>query len=195
MSGHRLLTAAALRLGLSASTGAVAASAPAPAAPAASEPNAETPVDVVTLADAQAAVAAAKIEGAAAERTRTAAVLGSDAGKANPSMAAWMLEHNASVPADAIIAQLGNMPAAAAAPAPAPAATTEAAPAPAAAITVPLTETPKVSVAPGANSGGAEGASQAEIDKLWDSGMATAASSIGNSFGTEIAPGIPRTGN
>lgn len=193
---HRLLTAAAARLGISASAPAIAAASPAPIAPAATEPSADTTVDVVTLADAQAAVAAAEIRGATAERTRTAAVMGSDAGKANPIMAAWMLEHNASVPADAIVAQLGNMPASAVAPGAAPAA---AAPAPAAeappAITVPLTDTPKVEIAPAANNGGAGGMTQAEIEKLWDAGIDAAGATLGNSFGKEIAPGIPRTGN
>lgn len=195
MSAHRLLTAAAARL--SGSTAAIASVplAPAPAQPpAASQPGAEDAVDVVTLADAQTAVAEAEIRGATAERARTSAVLASDAGKANPMMAAWMLEHNASATSDAIIAQLGTMPAAAAAPAPAPAAAAPAAPAPSA-ITTPLDQTPLIEVAPNANSGGGEGMSQEEIDKLWDSGMASASAGLSNSFGGELAPGIPRTGN
>lgn len=201
MSGHRILTAAAAHLGISSSSAAIAASTPAPQPPAASQPGSEETVDVVTVTDAQAAVAAAETRGATAERTRTSAVLASDAGKANPMMAAWMLEHNASASADAIIAQLGTMPASAVAPAAAPAAgttaTAPAAPAAAApaAITVPLDQTPKVEIAPNANSGGHEGMSQAEIDKLWDSGIQVAGASLSNNFGTELAPGIPRTGN
>lgn len=59
-------------------------------------------------------------EGAQAERDRSAAVFASAEGKANMTMAAWMLGANPAASADSIIAQLKTMPAQAAAPAAAP---------------------------------------------------------------------------
>lgn len=53
-------------------------------------------------------------EGARLERERSAAVFASDEGKANMTMAAWMLGANPTATADAIVAQLKTMPAAAA---------------------------------------------------------------------------------
>lgn len=83
--------------------------------------GADAAVGVVTLADANAHAADQYAAGRKAERERTAAVLGSDIGKANPSMAAWMLSTSPDAGADAIIAQLGTLPGAAPAASTAPA--------------------------------------------------------------------------
>jgi hypothetical protein len=192
MAGHRLLTAAAARLGLaaSASTPAIVASTPAVTpAPAATTPAGEDDtVDVITLADAQAAVAAAEIRGATAERERTNAVLASDAGKANPQMAAFMLNANPNTAADAIVGQLAAMPKAEA-PAPAPAALVETPAAPAA-ITTPLTLVPKIET--GTTPPADADADPKEIADSWDKSIAAAG---GASFGGPLANGVPRTGN
>lgn len=85
--------------------------------------GAEAGTQVVTFADATAHGTEQFAAGRKAERERTAAVFGSDIGKANPSMAAWLLSTGADASAEAIITQLTGMPgASAAAPAPAPAA-------------------------------------------------------------------------
>jgi hypothetical protein len=94
--------------------------APAPAGDAGAD--AQPQGDFVTVADAVAAATEAKAEGHkagfAAANARMGAVLGSDAGKANPAMAAFMLT-NTEASAETIIGQLATMPAGAAAPAPA----------------------------------------------------------------------------
>lgn len=82
-----------------------------PTAAAAATPGAD---DVVSVADATAVAADQFAAGRKAERERTAAVLGSDIGKANPAMAGWMLSSSPDANADAIIAQLKTMPGAAA---------------------------------------------------------------------------------
>lgn len=95
---------------------------PAPPAPAA-EPDApapapeptdadEGPAAEVVLATDAAAVANERFsEGRKAERDRTAAVLGSDAGRANTAQAAWMLANAPDATADSIIKSLGSFPA------------------------------------------------------------------------------------
>lgn len=70
-------------------------------------------VDVVAVSTATAVAQAKFAEGMKAERARTAAVLGSAAGKKNPGMAAWMLENAPEATADSIIAKLDSAPAAA----------------------------------------------------------------------------------
>jgi hypothetical protein len=184
---HRILTSAAARLGLGGTAAAIETQPPAPTglpAPAA-QTGAEEMVDVVTLADANAAVATARTEGAAAERERTAAVLNSDAGKANPSTAAFLLNTSPSASADQIIGHMALMPAPAAA-APAPAPVVEEAPK---AITNPLEQTPKMNVQPNANVGGAS--EEEDVTKGWDTAIASASVSER----TMLAGGIPRTGN
>ena len=186
---HRLLSAAAAKLGVTASAPAIVAATPAPPVAPANEPAGDV-VDVVTLADYQRDTQAQFAAGAQAERERTAAVFASDAGKANPSMAAFLLNTSASASADQIIAHLGAMPSAAA-PAPAPAA---AAPAPAApAITTPLAETPRIDVGAAPNAGEAE--PKVDAEKFWSTQISAANASIAQPFGGEVAPGIPRTGN
>lgn len=195
---HRLMTAAAALAGGTALANTAPAAAPpaAGAAPAAGEGD---PVDVITVADAQTAVANARIEGATAERDRTSKVFASDEGKANPQMAAFMLSSNPAATSDAIVAHLKTMPAAsAAAPAPAPAATTTtaapAAAAPAPAPTADLTKTPLIVVDPDANTGGDGGTSEVDSEKFWSTQMSSA--SLGKSpFGADLSPGLPRTGN
>ena len=75
------------------------------------EPGAAAASPAAPAADAADQFAA----GRKAERERTAAVLGSDAGKANPAMAGWMLSSSPDASADAIVAQLKTMPVASAA--------------------------------------------------------------------------------
>jgi hypothetical protein len=72
----------------------------------------EAGVEVVTLADAQAHAAAKFADGRKAERERVAAVLGSDQGKANTAMAAFMLSTSPDASADDIIKHLSTMPSA-----------------------------------------------------------------------------------
>lgn len=193
---HRILTAAAARLTGASTAGLAAAGAPALiTAPAAAEPAAGDPVDVVTVADAQAAVAAAETRGhtagAEAERKRFTAVLNSEAGKGNVPLAVFMLENNPLATSDAIVAHLDTQPKATATAAPvAPAAA--AAPAAPAAITNPLEQTPLITVAPNANNGDGGTADPKASEKLWDTAMASV-SIVGT--GPELAPGIPRTGN
>lgn len=105
---------------------ALSAAAPALAATSQDAPKAETaegdaPV-ALTQDRIETALQAAKAEGviegqaagAKAERERSAAVFASDEGKANMTMAAWMLGANPTATADSIVAQLKTMPAAAA---------------------------------------------------------------------------------
>jgi hypothetical protein len=190
MTSHRLLPFAAARVAAAAAAAPAVITPPAPPAPApapaATAAQADDTVDVVTLADANAAVADAEIRGATAERTRTAAVLASDAGKANPSMAAFMLNTTPNATADQIIAHLGTLPAAAAAAAPAPAAATPA-------ITVPLAETPIITVGAGANGGEAE--APVDATKFWDAQINGASASVTSPFGGDLASGVRRTGN
>jgi hypothetical protein len=194
MSQHRLLTAMAAKLntGVSASaTGGAPLNTP-PAAPAAPAAGTEADaVDVVTLADANAAVAHAESVGATNERTRFCAVLNSEAGQGNVPLATFMLENNPTASADAIIAHLNKQPkAATTTPAPAAAA----APAAPGAITTPLAETPLITIAPNtsANNGGEEDPERAA--KLWDSAAKASGPGMGAAAG-ELAPGVPRTGN
>lgn len=76
---------------------------------ASAEASAEAGVDVVTLADANAHGVAQFAAGIAAERARTATVMGSDAGRGNAEMASFMLS-NTDAAADVIITQLGTLP-------------------------------------------------------------------------------------
>ena len=77
----------------------------------AGEPKPEVgAVDVVSVVDANAHAADQFAAGCKAERDRTTAVLGSDAGKANMTMAAWMLSSSPNASADEIVAQLKTMP-------------------------------------------------------------------------------------
>lgn len=85
--------------------------------------DAEAALQVVPVADATAVAAEQFAAGRKAENARTAAVLGSDIGKANVAMATWMLSTSPDASADAIIAQLSTMPGAVKAGAAAPAAT------------------------------------------------------------------------
>ncbi len=78
--------------------------------------------EIVLKDDAVAVAAEQFTAGRAAERARTAAVLGSDEGKANPAMAGWLLGATPDAKAEDIVAQLKTMPAGASTPAPAPAA-------------------------------------------------------------------------
>jgi hypothetical protein len=66
--------------------------------------------DVVLVADAAAVANEQFIAGRNAERERTATVLGSDEGKANPAMAGWMLANNADASAASIVAGLKLLP-------------------------------------------------------------------------------------
>ena len=84
------------------------------------------PASALTEAQIEAGLQAAKAEGhaeglaagAKAERERTAAVFASEEGKANMSMAAWMLGASPTATAEQIVAQLKDCPVqAAAAPA------------------------------------------------------------------------------
>lgn len=207
---HRLLSAAAAKLGTGASAAALSSTplvtpgapatpeAAAPTSPAAGEPV----VDVVTVADAQAAIATARTDGAAAERARTAAVFASEAGAANREMAAFMLNANPNASAEAITAHLAAMPkaggAAATTTAPAPPAaapTPPAAPTPAApaAITHDLNGTPKLAVPPAAHNG--DGGDEVDAEGFWNTHINGANASVGKPFGADIAPGLPRTGN
>ncbi len=148
-----------------------AASAPAGATVAGGAPAAPAPAGAsseLTEARVETALQAAHAEGVAegtkAAQDRMNAVFSSDAGKANLPMAAWMLaETNAS--ADAIIAKLASMPAAAAPVAAAPATATPAA-APAATqaqvIGAALATTPKVAIT-GAN----DGTDAFDADAMW----------------------------
>ncbi|MBX9814072.1 MAG: hypothetical protein K2X76_05160 [Sphingomonas sp.] len=123
-------------MGTAAVTTTGAAAPTAPAAPAAPAPTASEQPGAPALTEdrIEAALQAAKAEGhaegvaagAQAERERAAAVFASEEGKANMTMAAWMLGAAPTATADQIVAQLK------AAPAPAPAAAAPAAPAPAA---------------------------------------------------------------
>lgn len=187
---HRLLSASAAKLVNGAAPAAVAAGG-APAAPAAGTDA--DPVDVVTVTDAQAAIAQASIDGAAAERTRTNAVMTSDAGKANPQLSAFMLNANPTASATSIIEHVAAQPAVAPVVAAAPAPAAPAAEQPA--LTTPLTETPLIAVGADANNGSADGRTAEDDKKMWDEGMAGAAASQTNRFGEDLAPGIPRTGN
>lgn len=190
MTNLRTLSAAAARLtaGTSLSTAPAAPQAQQPAAPAA---GTEEVVDVVTVTDAQAAVASARAEGvtegAKAETARMNAVFESDAGKANLSMAAWMLTNNPSASADSIVSKLAAMPgqqAQASTQQPAPAAET------AKPLSVDLSNTPKMEVQPNANAGEAE--QSVDADKFWKTHLdANAAAATP----TMLAPGLPATGN
>lgn len=175
---HRLLTSAAANLirGSAATTDPVVAPAPAPApAPVA---QTEQEVQVVTLTDAQAAVETARGEGAAAERARTSAVLNSDAGKAHPATAEFLLNTSPTASAEQIIGHMASMPAATAAPAKEEVK----------AITTPLTETPPINVAPNANAGNADDAETA--DAIWGKAQANA-----DAARPMINASLPRTGN
>lgn len=103
----------------------------------------------------QAAHAAGRAEGVAAEKTRTAQVLGSEPARANMAAAAFLLEET-DTPAATIIEKLPAM----GVPAPAPKAEQEAPAAPA--LTVDLAETPKVVV------GAKEGDDDPDHKSLWD---------------------------
>lgn len=97
--------------------------------------------------------------GAATERARTSTVFASDEGKANMTMAAWMLSANPTASADSIIAQLKTLPAQASTAPPA-----------AGAVTRPLADTPKIDLTGGkpghlASNGGAD---TVDSVKLWD---------------------------
>lgn len=82
------------------------------AAAAAAGVEAAAEVPVVALADAQAVAGEQFQAGMKAERERTTAVLSSDDGKANPTMAAWMLSSSPNATAESIITQLAAMPSA-----------------------------------------------------------------------------------
>lgn len=147
---------------------ALAASAEAALAPQSADNGAAPVVDEARIETAlQAAHSEGRAAGATAERERTQAVLNSDAGKANMTMAAWMLNSSPAADANGIISQLSTMPAAAAAPAPAPAAATP----PVALAT--LEQTPVLAIQPNgqANDGGSGAASKQEIDSLWDAAI------------------------
>ncbi len=116
----------------------------------------------------QSAKAEGVAEGAQAERERSAAVFASTEGKANMTMAAWMLGANPAASADSIIAQLKTMPAQAATAA---SATTETTSQQQQEMQQQLATAPLVDLnggKPGANAN--DGGSGAEDpDKLWDS--------------------------
>lgn len=195
-----ILSAAAARLGTTALTTAAAPTPPAaplvaPTAAGGAPADGEQ-VDVVLLTEANAAIAAARAEGAAAELTRTQAVLSSPAGKANVDTAAFMLKHNPTATAESLIEHLGTLTPAPAATTTAAAPGTPAAPAgtapvtpaaPAATLTVALEQTPAMVVPTTANAGDAE--NKVDAEKFW--GGFTA----GATAPALLAGGVPRTGN
>jgi hypothetical protein len=164
------------------------------AAPGAEAPKGSTPAgggepaiepSALTEDRVEAALQAAHAEGVEEGKTagakeandRMTAVFASEEGKANLSMAAWMLGSNPAASAESIIAQLKTCPAQAAAPAPGKAA-----------LTTPLAETPKPDLNAGqpagqANNGGI--ASGEDSSKIWDSVQATAAARF---FGAATGP-------
>lgn len=103
----------------------------------------------------QAAHAAGRSEGVAAEKTRTAQVLASEPARANMAAAAFLLEET-DTPAAKIIEKLPAMGTAAPAP------KAEEAPAATPALTVDLAETPKVVV------GAKEGDDEPDHKSMWD---------------------------
>lgn len=128
--------------------------------------------------------------GAAAERERTAAVFASDEGKANMTMAAWMLGANPTADAAAIVAQLKTMPAQ-----PQAAATPPAAETPQQQMQQQLGSTPLVDLNGGAPAGNAAAGAdtKADINKLWDEVQGVGASKSITEGGTTFAR--KRTGN
>lgn len=155
---------------------ALSAAAPALAATSQDAPKSESaeggaPV-ALTQDRIETALQAAKAEGVAegqaagakAERERSAAVFASEEGKANMTMAAWMLGANPDASADAIVAQLKTMPAQASAGAPA------AEDAPKKQLQQQLGATPLVDLnggQPGAQADGGASAAN-DVNKLWD---------------------------
>jgi hypothetical protein len=160
--------------------GASAAPAPAPAA----EPDEGGPAPVsqeAIEAGLETAHAAGKVEGTAegtkAEATRWHTVMSSDAGKANYSMATFMLNANPGSTAESIIGHLADNPAPAA---------VAAKPAP---VTTALTDTPIVELggAPANNGDSGLQATTAENDKLWDASRERLAAN-GQFRGMALAP-------
>jgi hypothetical protein len=170
---------------LLASTG-LAAVAAAPAAAAGAEDAPVVGPNALTEAQMETMLTAAKAEGvtagATAERERTATVFASDAGKANMTMAAWMLSSSPSASAESIVTQLGSMPKGAA-----PAAAVEppaggAAPdAPKPPLTADLSGTPAVDLGAEHQDGdrAGEAATKAETTKYIDSAIEAAAITAG----------------
>lgn len=164
----KLAALSALISGTALSTAAApGATAPTPAADAGGEGGENEPA-VVLASEALPAIEGAKAEGHAAgvkaERERTAAVFASDAGKANPSAAAFMLA-NSEASAETIVAKLPEMGAAAPAPG---AATTPDKPAATTPLTVDLSTTSKTDLgAPGANAN--DTSDTVDVAAIWSS--------------------------
>ena len=150
-------------------------------------PEAEASQQVVAAADAQALIAEADGKGFARANARMTTVFASEEGKANPSLAAFMLA-NSTADATAIIGQLKAQ-----GPAPAPSAE-------AAAPTIPNTGV-DIGVDPQALADAKSKASEA--DAGWDAALNANAAArapivprpVANADGTITVPAVTRTGN
>lgn len=169
-------------------------------APKGASPTNEGEPSTLTEARVETALEAAHSEGAEQGKAtgaqeandRMTAVFASDEGKANMSMAAWMLGANPTASAESIIAHLKTMPAQAAAPAPAKGA-----------LTTPLTQTPKADLTGGEPAAELhDGAADADAGgKMWD-GLFKAQKEVGPFGASAITSGgttlnghaQPRTG-
>jgi hypothetical protein len=179
------------------STGLTTVASSAAPAPAGGEGGADAPQSGLAEAQIEPMLQAAKAEGvvegtaagATAERERTAAVFASEEGKANMTMAAWMLAANPTATSESIIGQLKTLPVQAAAAPTAPTAKVE----------KPLAETPKVDLTGAKPAGAANDGAPEQVDTnaLWDKAQASGgAATMG--AGASITVGgqtLPKTGN
>ncbi len=159
---------------------------PAPAAASA----APVVADIVTPAQAADERAAAAEAGAAAERTRVAAVFASPEAIANPATAAWMIVNAPNASAEAIVSHMKNHPSVAAPAAPA--------------ASIAPTNVAVGTGAPAADSG-ASGGDGDESMAVWgevQAAQATANAPIvvaraaaGLNGATTVTASLPRTGN
>lgn len=164
-------------------------------APAGGEPDDAGPVPITEAAvesALEAAHAEGKVEGAEegaqAEAARWNAVMSSDAGKASPALATFMLHANPKATAESLITHLAANPAAAAPVAAKPP------------VTNALSETPKVELTTDANNGDAgEQATDADIDKMYAASRDRLAASGAYSGAYALAPAAvaaaPSTGH
>lgn len=164
-----------------------------PAEPQTPASDAEAPQQVVAAADAQALIAQADAAGFARANARMTTVFASEQGKANPSLAAFMLA-NSTAEATAIVDQLKAQGGAAAPAAAAAAPAADAKPA------IPDT-TVDIGVDPVALAGG-DGAEAKTADAGWDSAIAAHSKAAEplipaqtNAQGHIVVPAIPKTGN